>query len=263
MTTFRAPALILACLAALTATASSAEEGDLASVEVVDGWQTPEGSRMAGLRIRVAPGWKTYWRAPGETGVPPQFDWSGSDNLQAVRIFWPRPEIFDFGDHRTLGYSGEVVLPVELIPQDASRPVRVAGRAELGLCRDICVAVSKGYIVEGAAAAPEIRAAMARQPQPDGLGEVRCQMEPIADGMRLTASMSAPAQGGDEMAVVELPGGDIWVSQPELRREGGRVIATADLVPPEARPFAVDRSQLRITLLGRDGAREAQGCLGG
>ena len=48
---------------------------------------------MAAVEIRLAPGWHTYWRVPGEAGIPPRFDWSGSQNLAAVAYEWPRPEI--------------------------------------------------------------------------------------------------------------------------------------------------------------------------
>ncbi|WP_138465101.1 protein-disulfide reductase DsbD domain-containing protein [Poseidonocella sp. HB161398] len=249
-----------ACLAALPA---AADHNDLVHVDVVDGWVKPDGTVVAGLRIRVAEGWRTYWRSPGDVGVPPRFDWSGSDNLKAVRLHWPRPEIFDSYGQRTLGYSGEVVLPVELVPADPARPVTIAGQAELGLCRDICVAVNESY-AEARESEPEvIRKAFAAQPDPARIKKASCEVAPIRDGLRVTASLALAPQGGSEVAVMELPGGEVWVSEPKVSRQGDRLIATADLVPPEAAPFALDRSKLRITVLGQNGAAETLGCPAG
>ena len=55
------------------ATAQDAVEG----VALIAGWRQADGSRLAGIEIRLAPGWHTYWRAPGSAGIPPTFDWSG------------------------------------------------------------------------------------------------------------------------------------------------------------------------------------------
>ncbi|MBE3638078.1 protein-disulfide reductase DsbD domain-containing protein [Mangrovicoccus algicola] len=255
--------LCLALCAALALQPAAADPGDLVDVDMVDGWTAPDGTVMAGIRIRVAEGWKTYWRSPGDVGVPPRFDWRGSQNLKSVRIHWPRPEIFETFGQRTLGYSGEVVLPVELVPADPSRPVKARGKAELGLCRDICVAVSESYADSDLAAPEAIRRAMAAQPDRTRIRSASCAVAPIKDGMRVTADLGLPSQGGAEIAVMELDGGDVWVSEPQVSRRGDSLRATADLVPPEAAPFLLDRSRLRITVLGRDGAAETLGCPAG
>ncbi|WP_172326858.1 protein-disulfide reductase DsbD domain-containing protein [Mangrovicoccus sp. HB161399] len=252
------------CASLAAALPAAADHNDLVHVDVVDGWVTPDGTVMAGLRIQVADGWKTYWRSPGDVGVPPRFDWSASKNLKAVRLHWPRPEIFETFGQRTLGYSGEIVLPVELFPADASKPVTVAGTAELGLCRDICVAVNQAYFDSNLAAPDAIRRAMAEQPDRSRISSASCKVAPIKDGLRVTASLALPPQGGAEIAVMELgDSGEIWVSEPEVSRRGNSLTATADLVPPEAAPFALDRSKLRITVLGRNGAAETMGCPAG
>ena len=75
--------------------------GGQAAVGTLDGWRQPDGSRLAAVEIRLAPGWHTYWRVPGDAGIPPSFDWSGSSNLASVAYEWPRPEIFDSFGMRT------------------------------------------------------------------------------------------------------------------------------------------------------------------
>jgi len=56
------------------------------SADLVAGRQGAQGGRTAGLVLDIAPGWKTYWRHPGAAGVPPQFDWSRSENLRSVQL---------------------------------------------------------------------------------------------------------------------------------------------------------------------------------
>ena len=51
------------------------------------------GEWLAGIEIALDPGFKTYWRNPGESGLPPRFDWSGSENVKSVDIRWPAPRV--------------------------------------------------------------------------------------------------------------------------------------------------------------------------
>lgn len=262
---FKTTALSLVCLcAALPAFAQAYEPTEpLISVEVIDGWETADGTRMMGLRLSVAEEWKTYWRAPGDSGVPPLFDWSGSDNLRSAQILWPRPEVFDSFGMRALGYSGEVVLPVEIMPEDPDQPVTLSGQAELGMCREICVSVRTDFLNDGRLLPNEIEASLLQQPDQQ-ISHAHCHITPIEDGLRLSAELTVPDLGGTEVAVVELmQDQSIWISEPVASRTGEVLTATADLVPPEAAPFALDRSQLRFTVLGRDGASETIGCLAG
>src|SRR5450432_2293910 len=52
---------------------------------------------LGGIAFQLQPGWKTYWRNPGDSGVPPRFDFSKSDNIEAVTVLWPAPMKFDDG----------------------------------------------------------------------------------------------------------------------------------------------------------------------
>ena len=264
----------LACLAAaLMAAAGPAlaetPPSPVLRAELIDGWQMQSGHEMAALRLVLAPGWKTYWRAPGEAGVPPRFDWAGSQNLKGVTIHWPRPEIFDLNGMRTFGYHDGLVLPIELTPGDPSAPIRLKADVELGVCKEICVPMQltlTGDVQPGGDAVPEIRRALSDRPEPAqaaGLSAATCSAEPIRDGMRLTTALSLPEVGPDEVTVVELADPSVWVSSTETVRKGGMLQATADLVPASAKPFALDRSSIHITIFGGNGrVVELQGCAG-
>lgn len=113
--------------------------GTPVTAEILPGWVKPDGTRVAAIRFALAPGWKTYWRAPGDAGIPPHFDWTGSDNLRGVGITWPAPQVFREGGVLTIGYKDELVLPVTLAPGDAGQPMRLEGTLDIGVCSDICV----------------------------------------------------------------------------------------------------------------------------
>ncbi|OSP55668.1 protein-disulfide reductase DsbD domain-containing protein [Pseudoruegeria sp. SK021] len=264
----------LAFAALLAPSAASAQSlDDVVDLDLLDGWTTTEGTHIVGLRIRLAPGWKTYWRSPGESGVPPIFDWSAAQNLQGVRYLWPRPQVFEQNGLRSIGYHDELVLPLELFARDPAAPIVLAGEMELGVCKDICIPMTldmSGLTTtpgsrDGTGSQP-IRQALAARPKTAveaGAGPVTCAVSPIADGLRLTTSIPVARQGGDEMVVLEPGRADLWVSQPATQRRNGILTAAADLVPPEARPFTFDRSKLRITVIGRDGAVDLLGCQAG
>jgi DsbC/DsbD-like thiol-disulfide interchange protein len=94
----------------------------------------------AGVDIKLRPGWKTYWRYPGDAGVPPRFDWSGSENLAEAAVKWPAPERFvDESGSQSIGYHGEIVFPVIVRPVDAARPVRLKLKLDFAVCEKLCV----------------------------------------------------------------------------------------------------------------------------
>lgn len=239
------------------------------SAELLDGWQTASGTEMAALHLVLAPGWKTYWRAPGEAGIPPRFDWSGSENLASVRFHWPRPEVFDLNGMRTFGYHDDLVLPIEFTPRDKAAAIRVRASVDLGVCDEICVPMSLDLasdLAPGGGPVPSIRRALADAPEEAraaGLSAAHCDAEPIRDGMRLTSRLTLPSVGPNEVAVFELPDQTIWISPTDTRRIGAELQATAELVPATAKPFAINRSDILITVFGGSGrVVELQGCAG-
>ena len=78
---------------------------------------------MAGVRIALDKGWKTYWRSPGDAGIPPSLNFADSQNVARVTVHWPTPEIFDQNGLRSVGYDDELILPLEITPADPSQPV--------------------------------------------------------------------------------------------------------------------------------------------
>ena len=88
---------------------------------------------LAGIELTLADGWKTYWRMPGDAGVPPQFDWSGSTNVASVKVLYPAPHRMHEAGAETVGYKTSVVFPVEVVPKDPAQPIDLALVMELGI----------------------------------------------------------------------------------------------------------------------------------
>ncbi|HLO78924.1 MAG TPA: protein-disulfide reductase DsbD domain-containing protein, partial [Magnetospirillum sp.] len=96
-------------------------------------------SLKMGLHFRLEPGWKIYWRTPGDAGYPPKVSWTGSENIGTPAIWWPAPKRFQLAGLQNHGYSGEVVLPLDVPVTRPGQPVRVAASLDYLACAQICV----------------------------------------------------------------------------------------------------------------------------
>lgn len=251
----------LPCAALLMAAAPLAAQElptGLASARILPGWANSDGSRTAAIELVLEPGWKTYWRSPGDSGLPPEFDWTGSDNLADVDFHWPAPQAIRSGGTLTMGYHDRLVLPFTATPRDVAQPVSLHAAIDLGLCEKICVPahlrLSSAHAVGPDAA---ITAALADVPQPVA-GQPLCHLRDIEDGVQVRVTLP---DNTTRVAALELNGAaDVWVSGTVLARQDKALTATADFVPPAAAPFDLDPQQVRLTLIGPDGATEMQGC---
>ena len=98
-----------------------------------------QGATLIGVQIRLQPGWKTYWRTPGEAGVPTQFDWEGSKNVASAKVEWPTPRRFSEYEMETFGYEGEVIFPVYLSAESAGEAVDIRLKLNYGVCMNVCI----------------------------------------------------------------------------------------------------------------------------
>jgi DsbC/DsbD-like thiol-disulfide interchange protein len=93
----------------------------------------------AGIEIKMQPGWHTYWRYPGDSGVPPRFSFSGSDNLASATVLFPAPHAFTDEAGTTIGYKGNVILPVSVVPRQKDKPVTLRAKIDYAVCEKLCV----------------------------------------------------------------------------------------------------------------------------
>ena len=108
-------------------------------ISAQDGVAQGVANISAGLDLDLAKGWKTYWRSPGEVGIPPQVDWAGSDNVAKVEVFWPAPTRFTAFGIENFGYQDEVVFPLRIQLERPGDPATLAAAVTLLTCSDVCV----------------------------------------------------------------------------------------------------------------------------
>lgn len=259
-------ALALSLLAAPVSAQTGPPQTQALQTGLRGGWAMENGNQMAGLQMQIAPGWHTYWRAPGDAGIPPAFDWSGSENVRSVRIHWPRPRAFQIGGETTIGYQGNLILPLEVTPKDASRPIHLRGAVDVGVCDEICVPAA--FKVDADLPRPgaddtAIHTALRQRPftaSEAGVAGIVCTVTPTPDGLRLTARMTLPDTGGREIVAVELGQPGLYASAADPVRKGGRLTATADITSYSGGPVTLTRSAVVLTVLGDRRAVEIRGC---
>ncbi|MDO5621460.1 MAG: protein-disulfide reductase DsbD family protein [Paracoccus sp. (in: a-proteobacteria)] len=221
----------------------------VASARLLPGWMDQDGSRVTALELNLKPGWKTYWKSPGETGIPPVFDWAST--IQAEYL-WPAPEIIDSGGERTLGFHDALILPIRL---QGAGDGPLTTSVDLGVCEDICVPVHL-ELTTGAAGQsdPLILAALDRAPEAaEGL---TCQITPAADGLAISASL--PSDMIAESAAFTTDDTGIWISTADLAQDGGTAIAKAEMLDATGKPFDLDPAQVTLTLIAPDRSIEAR-----
>lgn len=129
----------------------------------------------AGIEIRLAPGWKTYWRYPGDAGVAPRLDFQGQENIKSITVLWPAPQRFSDDGVNLIGYKGGVVLPLRIVPENQRKPVTVRLKLDYGICEKICILAEANInlAVSGGPSSHEeaLSAAEVRLPKQFALGE--------------------------------------------------------------------------------------------
>jgi DsbC/DsbD-like thiol-disulfide interchange protein len=132
---------MLVGLAPTTAASDAASEwshGFHSRVRLVSGGGD-DGKRLAGIEIVLDDGFKTYWRNPGDSGLPPRFDWDGSQNAEPIKVEWPAPERSTDAAGVAYGYHDRVLFPVVLAPESAGSPTTLKLAVEYGVCKEICI----------------------------------------------------------------------------------------------------------------------------
>src|SRR3981081_1373666 len=134
------------------------------------------GVLLGGIAVQLQPGWKTYWRTPGDSGVPPRFDFSKWKNIEAVPVLWPAPAKFDDGaGGHSMGYHDQVVLPLRIVAKNADKPVILRVGINYAVCEKICIPVEAntelGFTSVASTEDSALFAALDTVPKPARLGD--------------------------------------------------------------------------------------------
>lgn len=230
----------------------------------------PDGTvlPMAGVEIKLADGWKTYWRHPGDAGgIPPSFDWSGSENLAAARVLFPAPERLADASGENIGYKKGVVLPVELTPKDPGRPIVLRLAIEYGICREICVPAEAKLAarIEPSATPqlpPPIAAALSRVPRE---GASRRPTDPFLKSATADLSGRKPRLmfdiGGDAVGAdlfVEAPDGVMLPMTRKVASPAPGIIRYEIEVPSAQDARTLAGKTLTLTIISAKGSSEVR-----
>ncbi|MCK8044662.1 thioredoxin family protein [Shewanella sp. 1CM18E] len=140
--------IILACLFAFTSSVFAQSTGWLENPNhppvkakfMLTGELDEATNTLPGvLEVQLDGDWKTYWRSPGEGGIAPSIDWSGSTNLEEVDWQWPAPEQFSLLGLQTFGYHNQATFPISVKVDDANKPTHLQGKFTLSSCTNVCV----------------------------------------------------------------------------------------------------------------------------
>ena len=139
--------VVLLLAAAVAAPARAADVspwdgGARSAVRLIAGAPTTEQGKKVlrgGIEIRLDPGWRTYWRYPGDSGVPPRFSFARSENLESVGLSWPAPKRFGETGDVSIGYAGDVIFPLRIRPRDPQRPVLLRFDVDYAICQNLCI----------------------------------------------------------------------------------------------------------------------------
>lgn len=220
---------------------------------------------LAGVVFKLQPGWKTYWRTPGDSGVPPRFDFSESENVEAVTVLWPAPMSFSDGSGGvSFGYKQQVVLPLKIVAKNNDKPVTLRGTVSYAVCDKTCVPVeAKLELKPDSASGAEdqnLMTALDAVPKPARIGDA----SPLTirgvkrDGKeRVLVEVQAPSDAHVEL-FAEGPTADWALPPPKLvdRPERSKLRFAFDLegLPPNTKP---DGAALKLTLVGKESAKDA------
>jgi len=189
------------------------------------------GRHVAGVRIDLDRLWKTYWRMPGDAGIPPRFDWSRSENLAAVELSYPLPHRYRDTAGETVGYKDRVVFPAIVTPQDKARAVRLRLDLFFAVCDVVCIPGKADAAID-LALASAVPAATAL------IAEWQARVPRPAGAARPVIRATAATESGKPVLLLDLAGrfDDIFVEsalsayfhKPEFSDDGSRARLVID-----------------------------------
>ena len=219
---------------------------------------------LGGIAFQLQPGWKTYWRTPGDSGVPPRFDFSKSENIEAVTILWPAPTKFDDGaGGHSLGYKNQIVLPLRIVAKNADKPVTLRAGINYAVCEKLCIPVEANTELAFASVASTedsaLFAALDTVPKPASIGDPNplTIRDVKRDGKSSVLVDVATPDAREVNLFVEGPTPDWALPVPTLLEPSPpgvkRFSFELDGLPPGAKP---EGAALKLTLVGGDRAYE-------
>ncbi len=263
--TLAATAALAFAAPARAADASLWADDSRSSVRLIAGTNSSSDTRLrAGVEIKLQPGWKTYWRYPGDSGVPPRFDFSGSDNVLRARVVYPAPHLFTDETGNSLGYKAGVIFPIQITPKQPGKPVTLKLKIDYAVCEKLCIPAegkteltfATGDSTNDAA----LVAAEAMVPKPVSATEAGLSARRVTNAAKPLVDVDLPASGKPTALFVEGPSAE-WALPIPMAAQGapaGRLHFGFELdgLPPGVDPKAP--FELTFTVVEGDHAIEVK-----
>ncbi|HYD15844.1 MAG TPA: protein-disulfide reductase DsbD domain-containing protein [Hyphomicrobium sp.] len=226
-----------------------------------------DGDRLlAFIEIELEPGWKTYWRTPGDAGgLPPAFDWSKSSNLAETKVLFPAPQRFTDKSGNTIGYHDGLVLPVLFTPRTVGEPVNLVLGLQYGICKDVCIPIEMELVLDVTAnddepAPADVLAALDAVPRaqdklkPGDPALIRAEAVLGGPSPKITLEARFPNGAAGADAFLEAPN-NLFLPLPAKVGEGadGKVTFEAGL-GADVDLAALKGKPVTVTLVGETGA---------
>src|ERR1700693_2531354 len=219
---------------------------------------------LGGIAVQLQPGWKTYWRTPGDSGVPPRFDFSKSKNIEAVTVLWPAPAKFNDGaGGHSMGYHDQVVLPLRIVAKNADKPVTLRAGINYAVCEKICIPVEAnaelGFTSVASTEDSALFAALDTVPKPASIGDPNpLTIRDVKRDGKSSVLVDVVSPDAREVSLfVEGPTPDWALPVPKLLEHSPpgvkRFAFELDGLPPGASP---EGAALKLTLVGGEHSYE-------
>jgi DsbC/DsbD-like thiol-disulfide interchange protein len=188
-----------------------------------------DGTMRGALQIEPQPGWITYWREPGNSGIPPQITVAPESGVTLTAIRFPVPKHLTDGKVDDIAYDAPVSLPLTFSAKDASRPFDLKASAFIGICKDICIPFQSDFSITIGSpnqSRPEeetiLRNAEASLPEkPSSQFKVMSyKLSEDSKQLRLQIALPTPGDTAPEV-ILTGPAGYVFTKKLMSRREGG------------------------------------------
>ena len=134
---------ILYLFSILTFFNQSSQKEQLVSAELISDHEAiaPNSEFWVGLKLNMKEGWYTYWRNPGDAGLPTSIDWDLPDGFQASEIYWPFPQDYSSEEIAAYGYKKNIILLTKItVPQNIdSNKIEIKAKANWLVCKEACL----------------------------------------------------------------------------------------------------------------------------
>jgi DsbC/DsbD-like thiol-disulfide interchange protein len=200
-----------------------------------------DGTTLIGIEVEMPENTKTYWRVPGETGIPTQLDFAGSNGIVGHQVLWPYPKRDETEDYLDYAYYGPTLLPVAVKVEGEAPSIALS--VVMGVCSDICIPAQARFSLPVDDDTPD---------RPNGLR------------IRQAEAMAPIAWDGDPAAIgrVEFRPEEnalaVWLADPEIEAQS-LIAATESGEPLFGTPQKSPEPNLvLIPLLGKPGHKRLE-----